>query len=322
MRSIDVSIVIVSWNTRDILRRCLRSICRHAKGIRFEVIVVDNASADGSSRMVREEFPSVILVENEKNRGFAAGNNQGMALARGRYLLLLNSDTTVLDNALVTLVSFADAHARAAVVGCRVLNPDRTLQPTCFMFPSVLNMVLSSSYLYKVFPRSRFFGRERMTWWARDDQREVDVVTGCIMLVRSEAIAEVGVLDERFFMYGEETDWCYRLKQAGWKVMFTPAAEIIHMGGQSSKQREPEMILQRRGSVLEFLRKHNSRFEYGVASLLAFLFFSVRIPFWMLRSSLRRADHDYSRMKLRAYCRGAKLLLSGRGKDLCCRVPG
>ena len=126
--------------------------------------------------MIKSDFERVVLLENAQNKGFATANNQGMAVAKGRYVLLLNSDTVVLDGAIAKTVGFADAHLRAGVTACRVLNPDRTLQPTCFMFPSILNMFLSSTYLYKLFPRSRFFGRERMTWWDRSDVRQVDVL--------------------------------------------------------------------------------------------------------------------------------------------------
>jgi GT2 family glycosyltransferase/glycosyltransferase involved in cell wall biosynthesis len=280
----DISIVIVNWNTRDILRDCLVSIYAQTKGNCFEVIVVDNGSTDGSAEMLRKEFPEVILLQNEINRGFAAANNQGMTIARGRYVLLLNSDTVILDDVISRSAGFADSQPKAAVVGCRVLNPDKTLQRTCFIFPSLVNMLLSSTYLYKLFPRSRFFGRERMTWWDRSDIREVDVVTGCFMLVRRQAIQQVGMMDEQFFMYGEETDWCYRFKQAGWTVVFMPNGEIIHLGGQSSKKMKSEMILQLRAGILLFFRKHKGFVSYRLACLLTCLFFLVRVPYWLLKS--------------------------------------
>ena len=179
MSIIDVSIIIVSWNTEEILRNCLKSVYEDGGDVAFEVIVIDNASSDGSAEMIRKNFPQVVLIENSENRGFAAANNQGITIAKGRYVLLLNSDTIVLDKAIEKTLSFADAHRESGIVGCRVLNPDKTLQPTCFMFPSVLNMLLSTTYLYKLFPKSRFFGRERMTWWDRSDTRQVDVATGC-----------------------------------------------------------------------------------------------------------------------------------------------
>ena len=232
----DVSIIIVNWNTRQITSDCLDSIYSQDSSLEYEVIVIDNASSDNSVFSIKQNFSEIILIENEVNLGFAAANNQGMRIAKGRYVLLLNSDTVVLDHAIEKTVAFANQHPEAGVVGCRVLNQDMSLQPSCFMYPSVLNMFLASTYLYKIFPGSKFFGREMMSWWEMLDVREVDVVRGCFMLVSRKAIHEVGVLDESYFMYCEETDWCYRMNDFGWKSLFTPDAEIIHLGGASSKQ--------------------------------------------------------------------------------------
>lgn len=307
----DVSIIIVNWNTKKILSDCLRSVYEQAGDVDYEVIVVDNASTDGSLDMIKSDFERVVLLENAQNKGFATANNQGMEIAKGRYVLLLNSDTVVLDGAIAKTVSFADAHPRAGVTGCRVLNADRTLQPTCFMFPSILNMFLSSTYLYKFFPRSRFFGRERMTWWDRSDVRQVDVVTGCFMLVRREAIDQVGVMDERFFMYAEETDWCYRFREEGWDVTFTPAGQIIHLGGQSTAKKPVAMIVQLRLSILKFIRKHSGRFAQVSARFLTALFFAVRIPIWFARVfSLRQRSEAV--VKMRAYSIGIASALFGR----------
>ncbi len=300
MNSIDVSIIIVNWNTRDILRNCLTSVFQQTHGMDFEVIVIDNASSDGSVQMVKSEFPQVILVENTENRGFAAANNQGMRIAKGRYILLLNSDTIVLDGAIQKTVAFADQHPQAAVVGCKVLNPDHSLQPTCFMFPSLLNLFLSASYLYKIFPHSRFFGRERMSWWNRDNVREVDVVTGCFMLVRRKVIEQVGLMDEDFFMYAEETDWCFRFKQAGWQNLFYPDAQIIHLGGQSSKQVRAKSLVQLRLGILHFFYKHKSYPYYFMAGLLMSLFLLIRIPGWWLLNIIRRSDMNAA-IRLKAY---------------------
>jgi GT2 family glycosyltransferase len=302
----DVSVIVVNWNTRDILRDCLKTVYEQTRGIRFEIVVIDNASSDGSADMVRTEFPQVALIANEDNRGFAAANNQGMAVAQGRYVLLLNSDTLVLDGAIQETVAFADAHPEAAVVGCRVLNRDRSLQPTCFLYPSVLNLFLAATYLSKLFPRSRFFGRERMTWWDRDDVREVDVVTGCFMLVRREAIAQVGVMDDGFFMYGEETDWCYRFRRAGWKLLFTPVGEIIHLGGQSSKRVRSEMIIMLRLSILRFIRKHRGWPVHKMACVLVALFFLLRVPYWGAAGLLVPAQRESARARVQAYWRGAR----------------
>ncbi len=192
----------------------------------------------------------------------------------------------VLDNAITKTVSFADDYPEVAVIGCRVLNSDHSLQPTCFMFPSILNMILSSTYLYKFFPNSKFFGRERMTWWDRSDVREVDVVTGCFILVRRDAIERVGTMDERFFVYGEETDLCWRIKNAGWKILFSPVTEIIHLGGGSSKQMRSQMLMQLMASILLFFRKNRSFVSYITACVLMSLFFIARLPYWLLRAAV------------------------------------
>jgi len=301
MQPLDVSIIIVNWNTRQLLRECLASTYEHAGAVRCEIIVVDNASSDGSPDMVKTEFPKVRLVENAANHGFAHANNQAMALARGRYVLLLNSDTRLLDSALPKVVAFGDQNPDAAVVGCRVLNPDRSLQPTCFMFPSTFNMVLSFTYLYKLFAASRLFGRERMTWWGRDDIRPVDVVTGCFMLVRSRAIEQVGVLDDGFFMYAEETDWCYRFRRAGWNILFTPHAEIIHHGGQSSRNMRPEMLIELRLSILKFIRKHRGGLQHAIACILVLLFAAVRLPVWLFIHAFSNKRRAQAAVKVRAY---------------------
>lgn len=312
----ELSIIIVNWNTCDLLRGCIASVYRETQGVEFEVIVIDNASDDDSVSMVKTEFPQVIIIENSENRGFAAANNQGMAIAKGRYVLLLNSDTVVLDGAIDKVVAFADTHPKAGITGCRVLNEDKTLQPTCFMFPSILNMLLSTTYLYKLFPKNKFFGRERMTWWDRNDIREVDVVTGCFMLVRQEAIEQVGTMDERFFMYGEETDWCYRFKQAGWKVIYTPVGEIIHLGGQSSRQKRCEMILQLRGSILLFMKKHKSFLTNVLACILVALFFFLRVPYWLFRALFSRNSKSNDILIARTYLTVACKALLG-AESLC-----
>jgi GT2 family glycosyltransferase len=309
---VDVSVIIVNWNTKGLLRDCLCSVYDHAGDIDYEIIVIDNSSTDGSASMVKNDFRQVILIENSENRGFAAANNQGMAVAKGKYVLLLNSDTVVLDSSIANTVRFADENPQVAVAGCRVLNPDRTLQRTCFMFPSVLNMLLSSTYLYKLFPKNRFFGREQMTWWDRNDVRIVDVVTGCFMLVRREAIEQVGVMDERFFMYGEETDWCYRFREKGWKVMFAPVGEIIHFGGQSTAQKPVAMIVQLRLSILKFIKKHNGWPAYLIARFLVALFFTVRLPVWLAAVLVRPDERSEAAVKMKAYSTGVVNALFGQ----------
>jgi hypothetical protein len=304
----------VNWNTKDILRGCLTSVYECAGAVDYEIIVVDNGSTDGSVDMVKNDFPAVILIENCENRGFAAANNQGIAVAKGRYVLLLNSDTIVLENCIAKTVRFVDTNPKAAVVGCRVLNPDHTLQPSCFMFPSILNLLLRCTYLYKIFPQNKFFGRENMTWWDASNVSEVDYIRGCFMLVRREAIERVGIMDERFFMYSEETDWCYRFKKSGWNVFFVPNADIIHFLGESSKQRKTDMMLQVWGSLLLFFKKNKSFLSYVAACFLIAVFLIIRVPYWLGRAIFSANNRADCLQTARTYISGAyKAFVGGRG---------
>ena len=311
----DVSIIIVAWNVRKLLYDCLKSVYDQTEGVDFEVIYVDNASEDGSVDMVTKEFPNVKVIKNAENRGFIKANNQGIEVARGRYVLLLNSDTIVLDNAIAKAVKFADEHPRAAVVGCKVLNPDRTLQRTCFLYPSILNIFLAATYLYKIFPKSRFFGREQMTWWDYNDIREVEAVCGCFSLVRREAIDQVGLMNDIYYVYGDDPDWCYRFKKSGWNIMFTPDAQIIHYGGQTTNQKARAFRLQLEGSRLIFMRLHRSRFEFPLARLLVALFFLLRVPGWLGKAIFHKRERQIAVENMSTYLLGGMYSLMG-WKDL------
>jgi hypothetical protein len=317
---IDVSIIIVAWNVRKLLYDCLKSVYDQTEGIDFEVIYVDNASEDGSVDMVKREFPEVRIIENERNEGFIKANNQAIGIAEGRYVLLLNSDTVVLDNAITKTVKFADEHPQAAVVGCRVLNPDHTLQRTCFMYPSILNLFLAATYLDRVFPKSKFFGREYMTWWDFNDIREVQTVAGCYSLIRMEAIRQVGLMDELYFVYGDDPDWCYRFRKSGWKIMFTPDAQIIHYGGQNTKRVARVFRWQLEGSKLIFMKLHRNRSEFPFARLLSASFFLLRAPYWLTRAVFRKDERQKSLETAMTYLIGCfycladwKKLLMNRG---------
>jgi len=302
--AVDVSIIVVAWNVRKLVYDCLKSVYEQTKGVSFEVIYVDNASSDNTVDMVRDEFPDVRIIENEANEGFIKANNQGIEIARGRYVLLLNSDTIVLDNAIAKTVRFADEHPEAAAVGCKILNPDGTLQRCCFMSHSILNSLLSATYLYKIFPKSRFFGREAMTWWDFNDVREVEVIGGCYALVRKEAIEEVGLMDERFFFYGDDVDWCYRFRKRNWKVIFTPEAQIIHYGGANTERMKETFYLQLVGARLLFMRKQN-RFTFPLACLLMALFLSLRVPYWWIVAILNKDERDKAIQTVKTYLKGS-----------------
>jgi len=278
----DVSIVIVNWNTRQLLADCINSIYANAGEADYEIIVVDNASSDGSADMVRECFGGIRLITNSENLGLAAANNQAIAAAGGRYILLLNSDTIVCKGTVDGMVRYADLYPAGAVFGCQVRENQTTIQPTCFRFPSILNIVLRITGLARLFKQNRFFGREMMLWWKRDTARRVDVVSGMFMFVRREAIEEVGLMDEDFFLYFEETDWCYRFSKAGWEMIFWPGVKIVHLdgGNKSTDQQAVKMKIQYRKSMLFFFRKHYGLVSSVVARVLVAADSAVRFIVW------------------------------------------
>lgn len=286
----DVSVIIVNWNTRDLLRGCLSSIFAGTTQIGVEVIVVDNASSDDSPRMVAAEFPGVRLIANAENRGFAAANNQGMRVARGKYVLLLNPDTVVLDRAIERVFAFADENPGIGCIGCQVLEAPNRIQQTCFRFPSPLNLLLSLSGLERAFPRSRFFGRYWMGDWDRRSQRDVDVVSGMFMFVRREVIEQVGLMDEDYFVYAEEADWCFRMRRAGWRCVFAPVGQILHLegGGKSSRQASVRMFVQMQKSLLLFHRKNRGWLAWQGARLIFIAAMAQRYCIWRLGALLGR----------------------------------
>lgn len=231
---IDVSVVIAHWNAKELLRGCLQSIYRYKHKVTFEVIVVDNNSTDGTVEMIEKEFSQVRLIKNETNRGFPIANNQGIKASRGRYILLLNSDTEIKPDTFEVMVKFLDRKKNAAVVGCKHIYPDGRLQRTAYSFPTLGTVMCETFILDRLFPRSRIFGRKELSFWDYASVRQVDWVMGSCFLVRRKSIEEVGLMAEHYFIWGEDTDWCLRFKRKGWYVYFTPETSITHVGSQST----------------------------------------------------------------------------------------
>ena len=250
----DLSIIIVNWNTSDLLARCLSSLEQEAFGDvapQCEVFVVDNASTDGSRQRVRDEFLWVSLIENEKNLGFAQANNLALAQAQGEFVLLLNSDTRLLPGALQALLAFMAAHPPAGACGARLLNADGSLQPSCQPMLTPEREFWRLSFLDMLLPRATY----RMASWPVDQPRQVEIIKGACLLLRRAALDQIGRLDEAYFMYTEEVDLCYRLAQAGWELWWVPQAQVIHYGGASSRQAAEAMYLQLYRSKVQFYRK-------------------------------------------------------------------
>jgi N-acetylglucosaminyl-diphospho-decaprenol L-rhamnosyltransferase len=244
----DVSVVVVTYNSMPELGRCLESVSGH------DVVVVDHGSTDGSVELVRERFPQVRLIEQE-NRGFGAGMNTGMRAAGGRYFLLLNADAWVLGDAVEKLRAFADEHPDAAVVGPRLLNPDGSLQPSVRGFPTLWRLATEYFFLRKLAPRSRLLNAFHGAGFDHRSMREAEWLGAACLLVRREAADDVGLFDEDFFLFSEEVDWCWRFREAGWKVLFFPGAEVVHVFTASYS---PSLFNELVRGHLRFLAKHRS----------------------------------------------------------------
>lgn len=255
-----LSIVIVSWNTCSLLVDCLNSLSE-AVTDEMEVLVVDNASSDDTVAVVCDAFPWIKLIANRENVGFATGNNQAIRQSSGEYVLLLNPDTVVLPEALTTLLKFMEENPKAGMAGSRVLNPDGTLQTSAYPAPTLIRELWRLFHLDAVRP----YGVYDMAGWPTDENRKVDVLLGACILCRRQALDQIGLMDEKYFMYSEEVDLCYRIRQAGWSIYWVPAAKIIHYGGQSTAQVPGEMFLRLYEGKLIYFKKH-----YGTVTSMAY----------------------------------------------------
>jgi hypothetical protein len=301
----DVAIIIVNWNGKDLLRRCLTAVRETVKRVSYETYVVDNHSSDGSVEVVRAEYPWVKLLANTENLGFARGNNQAMRLALpdSRYLLLLNSDAFVKADCIDHMVAFMDQHPAAGLGGPKLLYEDGRLQRSCYSFPTLWTEFTIALGADKFLAKLPFFGGYNLTHWNYDTVREVDVIMGAFMLARQAAVEQVGLMDEAFFMYSEEVDWCYRMQAAGWKTLFTPEAMCIHLWGGSSQQVKVESLIRLYRARVQFARKHYSRlttFLYKVViGLNALIRITLGAPFY-LRTEHGRQKHTAFRRLLAA----------------------
>ncbi len=262
-----ISIVIVSWNTRDLLKRCLESLYATLPPLTFEVIVVDNASNDGSPDMVARQFPDAILIQSGANLGFSGGNNLGLRAARGRYVMLLNSDAELTEGSAARMIEFMESHPDVGMVGPKLISPDGTLQINGQKLPTVVREILGVLRVPRFVPAVGRLG------WGRDDfdvNADVDSLAGACMLVRRDVIDAVGLLDERFFMYFEDVDWCRRIRSAGWRICYLGEVSIIHGWAQSAAKQglvKSHQMLHR--SRCLYFRKHHGRIGGAVVGLIS-----------------------------------------------------
>lgn len=295
----DVSVVIVSWNARDYLIGCLMSLYETAPE-ETEVIVVDNGSADGSADAVEELFPEATLIRSDENLGFAKATNAGIMASKGRYICLVNSDIAVLDGCIQRLKACLDANCDAGIAGPTVLNPDMTLQPTLRRFPSVSGAVLSA------------VGLDRKNYLRHDRTTEAEAVSGCFMMARRAAVEEAGLLDERFFFYAEDKDWCRRIANAGWKIVYCPEARAVHYGGQSSSQAPVRFYIELHKANLKYWRKHHGQAGAALYQAILVVHQALRVAGGALifAAAPRRRKAQAGRVRRSAAC--LRWLLSGR----------
>jgi GT2 family glycosyltransferase len=300
---VDLSVCIVNWNTREHLRNCLRSIYEDAPAAACQVIVVDNASSDDSVAMVDSEFPQVRLIASTENLGFARANNRAFAVAEGRYLLMLNPDTLVRPGTFDRLVAFADGSADAGVVGPKLLNPDGSLQRSCWRgYPSLRMALVDALYLWRVAPNMSWVRQIEIPEDELKRVLEVDHVLGAAMLVRADVYCRVGGMDEGIFLFLEETEWCFRIQNSGWKVYFVPDAQIVHIGQQSVHKNPERTLPELYGNYVRFYRQHRSDSAVRIAALKGVIAMAclIRVGLWSWRTR-SAAGRDHARRMRSGY---------------------
>ena len=253
----DLSIIIVNYKSKDFTEGCIKSIYENTSNISFEIIVVDNNSADGCIDMLIEKYSDVKGYQNTENAGFSKANNIGVEIAIGRYLLFLNPDTVIIDRALEKMVEFLDVNVKVGVAGCRVENIDGSLQRACRRsIPTPMSSFFKLTGLSKMFPKSKLMSKYNLSYMNENEEIEVDAVSGAFLIFRREVFQDIGGLDEDYFMYAEDIDFCYRAKKKGWKVMYYPEARITHFKGESSKHLSMKATKAFYDSMIIFFRKN------------------------------------------------------------------
>jgi GT2 family glycosyltransferase len=298
----EASIIIISFNTREILRECLESVIRESSDLSVEIFVVDNNSSDGSAQMVRESFPQVKLIPSEVNLGFGSANNLALKQAKGRYLVLLNSDAFFQEGALKTAIAHMDAQTDCGLGGSRLIGRDGSWQPSSRSFHSIVHDLIVMTGLAGQFPKSKFFGHFDRTWANDDEPASVDWVPGAFSIIRPSALEKTGLFDPAFFLYYEEVDLCRRIKQAGFSVWYWPDIVVVHIGGESSRQLKKtlefssmaaQVVMWRMRSTLLYYRKHHGPQVYMAkwSELLMYRLTVLRNRFSKAEARRERGEH-------------------------------
>lgn len=276
MSVIKISYVIVNWNGKDVLKGCLDSLQTESRGINYEIIVVDNNSSDGSQKLLKKQYPDVILIENKDNLGFSKANNIGIEQSKGELLFLVNSDIIALEHSIENMLDYMDKNPEVGMAGPKVFNHDMTKQTSCSKYPGIWNGMCGAFALNRVFPNSSFFSDWRMDYWDHMSERSADVLSGCFWAIRRKALDDVGLLDELFFIYGEDIDWSRRFNNSKWKVKFNPKSKIIHLGGASSNRTPIRFYIEMQKANLKYWKKHHSLLKVLAYKLILFVHHLIR----------------------------------------------
>jgi len=308
----SISAIIVSWNTREYLWNCLNSIRKTNMSCVKEIIVVDNASKDGSPEMVMKEFPEVTLLRSEKNLGFARANNIAIQLAKGNILALVNSDVVVHPGCFEKLAAFLYQHDNVGLIGPRVLGGDGKLQRSCRRLPNVWNTLCRTFALDRIFPFWSVFSGFEIPHSKYDRVMEVEVLSGCFCVARKKAVDEVGGLDERYFFYAEDIDWCKRFREAGWKLMFIPEASATHFGGGSTSNAPLHFSIEILRATLKYWRKHHGIIGQVICYLFTIVHHGLRLMLRSMRTILGLCGSFDSKKKLHEDYVCLRWLLTGK----------
>ncbi|MBU0952213.1 MAG: glycosyltransferase family 2 protein [Elusimicrobia bacterium] len=309
MNADDISINIVNYNNIQFLQNCIKSIYENTKKINFSILIIDNFSSDNSIELIEKTFPTIKIIRNNKNIGFAKAQNTGFDKVDSRYILILNPDTLILDNSIEKMVLFLDRNPEAGIVGPIILNPDKSNQCTGITYPNNVNLLSETLFLDRFFPNNRIFGKHKKTFEPYRDTKQVDYLQGSCLMIRKKVIEEIGIFDEDFFMYFEETDFCYRAKRKGWSITRLGDCSIIHFGGGETGYYDEFRLLQYTRSLILFYKKHYSITAVLALKVILSLRNITRLILWLLIGLTLRNRRKESKSRLKGYFKSFKLLL-------------
>ena len=280
--SMEVSIIIVNYNSTQLLKNCVDSLIENTKNLKYEIIVIDNNSIVGNVEDVLKCYDGVVLIKNNINKGFGRANNQGAKIAKGKYLLFLNNDTIFYENTIKKIFDFAESAKKDSIISCRLLNGDKSLQKSIYDFPSLFNVFSSNFFLYLLFPKSKLFNKYHLINKTINSSNEVDVVTGAFLFIRWETFKQLNGFDETFFFYMEDTDICYRHKMNNGNVIYFPETSIVHLKGRSAKGESWFKNKYQSISTIQYFQKHFKGVKYFLMILFHFVGLLLRVPIFLI----------------------------------------